>query len=241
MLYCVFPFNEELCCGCWKLSFLVVIQGRGVPKLTQRNHEDQWWSCNWAFGPWDLAPQRGVKRFAAQGHLQPLFRFWRVLRCRKQQRKLPFLCVWLWVFRYLVLSFSMPPNYYFCFPFKNSLSKLIWLIIVSSPVKLALLKHNAFLIWSLSCLDLHLSGYWFLLRNQFFPLSLSTEGWPGIPLIQALQLFDPGISKSVPESLVWGCAGFFALRAWFGETVRVGVVQVWVAGHKPDSVCELAD
>ena len=146
-----------------------------------------------------------MKRFAAQEHLQLLFRFWRLFRCGKeqpqcvsQQQRLPFLWVWLWIFRCSVLSFWILPNCYCRSPFKNSLSKLIWLIIVSSPVELAILEHNVFLIWSLSCLDLQISGYWFLLRNQFFPLSLSAEGWPGVPLIWMLELFDPGVSGSMP-------------------------------------------
>ena len=155
--------------------------------------------------------------------------------------KISFFCVWLWIFRYSVLSFLIPPNYYFCFPFKNSLSKLIWLIIVSNPVKLALLEHNVFLIWSLSYLDLHLSGYWFLRGNQFFPLSVNGGVACDSFNLDAATFWPRCYKEHAWVAGVRMCWGFFALWAWFGEAALVCVGKVWVAGHKPDSMCEITD
>lgn len=190
-------------------------------------------------GPWDPL-QRDIKRFAALQHLQSLFRFWRVLRCREvQPQYVPqskhFLCVcvcvWLWIFIYSVLSFLIFPNYYFFFPFKNSLSKLTWLIIVSNTVRVALLEHNMFLLWSSAYLDLHLSGYWFLLRNQSFSLSLSAEKCPGILFIWMLQCINPSISRARLGSWCEDVPGF-----WFFSLC--GLVRqslpAWVRSEQQD-------
>lgn len=134
-----------------------------------------------------------------------------------------FLCVWLWIFIYSVFSFLIPPNYYFSFPFKNSLSKLIWLITVSNTVKVALLECNKFLLWSLAYLDL--SGYWFLLRNQSFPLSLSAEGCPGIPFIWMMQGINPNILRACLGSWcedVLGC-WFFSLCGLVRQSLSLWV------------------
>lgn len=127
MLYYIFLLAEELCHGCWKLSFLLVIQGQGVPELTQRSHEDQYWKYKWAMGFTTLEGHKEIcspAAFVVSLQILEGFKVWRspTTVCATEQ-KLPFLCTWLWIFIYSVLSLKILPNYYFSFPFKISPSR----------------------------------------------------------------------------------------------------------------------
>lgn len=229
----------------WKAFFSCCGLGTECAGVNQKELcEYQFWSHSWV-----LAPLRNVKTFAAQGHWQLLFRYWRLLRCRKIQpqcvslQKNLHFWAWLCLFQHLELSFWIPHNYYFCFPFKNPLSKLIWLKIVSNllnwpfgnklclwfglcPIWIYISAATDF-YWEIgSFLSLHqvkcALGFISLFAASFWARSFKERAWlAGVVVYRCLGGMD-----------VLGFCSWWAV--WWDRHWLAG--WVWVAAYESDSV-----